>query len=144
MAKIFTYSFEDTTVTISHPAIGNYSAFGTGIGQVSVNYDSNVTAHSVAADLSVVVSKYAVKNGTIEFQVLQSSEFNAWLKRWANILEQGSADAFADTVITITNRSTGDNYVATGCSHQQKPSETFGPEAQTITWTIMAANITNN
>lgn len=144
MAKTFTYSFEDTTVTISHPNVGNYSAYGTGIGQVSINYDGNVTSHSVAADLAVVVSKFAVKNGSIEFQILQSSDFNTWLKRWAKILERSSASVFADTTITITNRSTGDSYVATGCSHQQMPSETFASEAQTITWTIMAANITNN
>ena len=36
MARIYTYSFEDTSLTISHPAVGSFDAYGTGIGDISI------------------------------------------------------------------------------------------------------------
>ena len=84
MANFYTYSFEDTTLTISHPSVGTYSAYGTGIGQLTVAMSNDITAHDVAADLAVVVSKMPKNNGTVALEVLQSSDFNAWLKKYYN------------------------------------------------------------
>ena len=80
MARVYTYSFEDTSLTISHPGFGTYTAYGTGLGNISVSYANDVTQHTVAADLAVVVSKWAAKNGTVNLEILQSSDFNEWLK----------------------------------------------------------------
>lgn len=138
---IFTYSFEDVTVNISHPQVGNYSAYGTGIGTVSVSYENPVTYHDVSSDGAVVVSKAVRKNGTITFSVLQSSDFNSFLKKWSNYLETSHVSNFALTTITITNRSTGDVYYCSGCSHQKKADNEFASQAGNRTWTIMAAKI---
>lgn len=143
MARTFTYSFEDTTVTVSHPQFGTYSAYGTGIGSISVEYANDVSHHDVAADCSVVVSRTPIKNGTATFDILQSSDFHAWLKKWATFLENSEASNFADTTITIANKSTKDNFVLTGCTHQKIPTTPFGSTAGTVSWTIMAANISN-
>ena len=51
MANIYTYSFEDTSLTIQHPSVGSYSAYGTGIGTLSVSFTNDVSMHDVAADL---------------------------------------------------------------------------------------------
>ena len=45
MANFYTYSFEDTTVTINHPSIGSYSAYGTGIGEIAISMSNDITAH---------------------------------------------------------------------------------------------------
>ena len=128
MANFYTYSFEDTTLTISHPSVGTYSAYGTGIGQLTVAMSNDITAHDVAADLAVVVSKMPKNNGTVALEVLQSSDFNAWLKKYYNY-------------VIITNHSTGDSYTCTGVSPQKMADNNFQSQAQNRTWTMMCAHI---
>lgn len=140
--RVYVYSFEDTTVTISHPNFGTYSAYGTGIGSLQVAYANDVTKHDVAADLAVVVSKWVARNGTITFDILQSSDFNSWLKKFTAFLEESDTDQFALATISITNKSTGDNYFATGVSHQKKADNNLQSQAQNRSWAMMCAHIT--
>lgn len=137
----FVYSFEECTVTFRHPTYGVYSAYGTGLGNFTVSYSNDVVDHQISADLAVVVSKHAIKNGQIEFNILQASDFNEWLKGWANHIENGPIENFAMTDITIKNRSTGDTYFCSGCTHQKIADDSYQSSAQERTWTILAANI---
>lgn len=139
----YVYSFEDTSVVVSHPNFETYSAYGTGIGSLTVAMANDVTTHDVAADLSVVVSKSAKKNGTVTFEVLQGSDFNKFLNRLASYLENASPDEFALTTITIINKSTGESYFCTGCSHQKRPDNQYASQAQNRSWPWMCANISN-
>ena len=141
MARVYTYSFEDTSLTISHPGFGTYTAYGTGLGNISVSYANDVTQHPVAADLAVVVSKWAAKNGTVNLEILQSSDFNEWLKKFAAFLEESPTDQFALATMDIKNRSTGDSYHCTGVSHQKKADNSFQSQAQNRTWSLMCADI---
>ena len=61
----YVYSFEDTSVIFNHPNFETYSAYGTGIGSVTVSMANDITTHDVAADLAVVVSKSVKKNGEV-------------------------------------------------------------------------------
>ena len=103
MPRVYTYSFEDTVLTISHPNFGTYSAYGTGIGSLSIAYANDVTKHDVAADLAVVVSKWVAKNGTVTLDIMQSSDFNAWLKKFTAFLENSDTDQFALATMSISN-----------------------------------------
>lgn len=141
MPKIYTYSFEDTTVNINHPQFGNYSAYGSGIGSVSVSYTGDNSAHDVAYDLTVVVSKIPRANGTVTFNVLQSSDFNKYLKKLVSYLKQAPTEEWAQATIEISNRSTGDNYICTGVSPQKVADNTYNDQAGTRDWTWLAANI---
>ncbi len=141
MANFYTYSFEDTTATISHPSIGSYSAYGTGIGQITVSMANDITTHGVAADMAVVVSKIPKDNGTVSFEVLQSSDFNAWLKKYYNYVKTAATEEFALATIVITNNSTGDSYTCTGVSPQKMADNNFQPQAQNRTWDMMCAHI---
>lgn len=143
MANVFTYSFMDTTVTVSHPQYGSYSAYGSGIGSLSIRYANDVTSHDVAADLSVVVSKSVKKNGTVDFNVLQASDFNNWLKGLTSYLENADTSDFALATINIKNNSTGDNIICSGVSHQKRADNELQDTAQRRTWTFMCANISN-
>lgn len=139
--RVYTYSFEDTSVTFSHPNFGTYTAYGTGIGSVNIAYSNDVTIHDVASDLAVVVSKTAKRNGTVTFEIVQSSDFNDWMRRFANYIEQAPTNEFALATITITNRSTGDSYYCTGVSHRKKADNSFQSQAQNRTWEMMCASI---
>lgn len=142
MSRVYTYSFEDTVLTISHPNFGTYSAYGTGIGSLSIAYANDVTKHDVAADLAVVVSKWVAKNGTVTLDIMQSSDFNAWLKKFAAFLENSDTDQFALATMSISNKSTGDSYYCTGVSHQKRADNNFQSQAQNRSWTMMCASIT--
>lgn len=141
MARVYTYSFEDTSLTISHPGFGTYTAYGTGIGDIAISYANDVTYHNVAADLAVVVSKWVARNGNVQMNILQSSDFNEWLKKFAAFLEEAPTDQFALATIDIKNKSTGDTYHCTGVSHQKRADNSFQSQAQNRTWTMMCANI---
>ena len=146
MPRVFTYSFEDTTVNINHPGFENYSAYGTGIGSLSITFNTNNSSHSIAADKTVVVSKVTVHDGSVSFTVLQNSDFHKWLKRWADFIENAATSQFALSTLDITNKSTGASYHCVGVTHQKKPDEQFQSTAQDVTWTLMCADIstTNN
>lgn len=141
MARVYTYSFEDTSLTISHPGFGTYTAYGTGIGDITISYANDVTYHNVAADLAVVVSKWVARNGNVQMNILQSSDFNEWLKKFAAFLEEAPTDQFALATMDIKNKSTGDIYHCTGVSHQKRADNSFQSQAQNRTWTMMCANI---
>ncbi len=141
MARVYTYSFEDVSLTISHPGFGTYTAYGTGIGDITISYSNDVTYHNVAADLAVVVSKWVARNGSVQLNILQSSDFNEWLKKFAAFLEEAPTDQFALATMDIKNKSTGDNYHCTGVSHQKRADNSFQSQAQNRTWNMMCANI---
>lgn len=135
------YSFEDTPVTIEHPSVGSFEAYGTGIGTLSVSFSNDITTHDVAADLAVVVSKSAKKNGNITFEVLQSSELNDWLNKYYNYVVAAPSSEFALASVTIRNMSTGQYYSCTGVSPQKMPDSSFQSQQQNRSWVLMAANI---
>lgn len=141
MSRVFTYSFEDTAATISHPNFGQYSAYGTGLGDITVSMANDVTSHDRSADLSVVISKHVYKDGTITFNVLQSSDFHNWLKKFTSFIENSPSDRFASGSIVIKNTSTGDSFTCRGVSHQKKPDVKYTAQAGTIDWVFMAAEI---
>ena len=140
MSKVYTYTFEDTSFTISHPSVGSFDAYGTGIGDISIAYSNDVTTHEVAADLAVIVSKSAKKNATITINALQTSELNSWLTRWANYIESAPTSEFALASAVLKNSSTGEQWNCTGISHQKKSGGSFKSTAETKQWVLMVAN----
>lgn len=137
----FVYSFEDTSVTLQHPDLGSYSAYGTGIGSVQIQMQNDIATHEVAADLSVVISKSCKKNGTVNFEILQSSDFNNWLKKFYNYVCSASADRFALATMIIKSNSTNEMYTCTGVTPQKLADDRYQSESQNRTWSLMCANI---
>lgn len=139
MSRIYTYSFEDTSVTITHPNFGSYSIIGTGVGTVRIEFSNDVTTHDVAADLAVVVSKSVKKNSVITLSILQSSEANAWLTKFANYLETAETSQFALGTAVIKNTSTGEMWTCKGVTHQKKSGGSFSSTAEQKQWSLMCA-----
>lgn len=141
MSRIYTYSFDDTSVTFNHVNFGTYSIIGTGTGSVRIEYSNDVTTHDVAADLAVVVSKSVKKNGVITLSILQTSGANEWLTKFANYLETSDTSQFALGTAVIKNTSTGEMWTCKGVTHQKKSGGSFSSTAEQKQWSFMCAVI---
>ncbi len=138
-----TYSFGDLAGSISHPTFGAYIFDGTGVGSVTISKATDRTAHDIAADGSVMVSKIAGNNGTITIEVQQSSSIHKWLTLWFNALWQLPTSEWASTSITLRNTATGTRHIISGVSPQKEPDTPYQSQGQHVTWTLMCAEITN-
>ena len=137
-----TYSFTDTMVTVKHPKFGQISLKGEGLGNITVTMTTDRTAHDVAADGHIMVSKIAGNNGTLAMNVQQTSDAGKRLIRLFNYLMTAPSSEWARTVVTIKNDVNGDNITATGVAPQKQADKQFQAAGQQITWNMLAANIT--
>uniref|UniRef100_UPI001A8D7F4F phage protein n=1 Tax=Alicyclobacillus suci TaxID=2816080 RepID=UPI001A8D7F4F len=126
----------------SHPSLGQYVISGEGIGTVTVTMSTDRTAHDVAADGSVMVSKIEGDNGTLAIQIQQTSGANQWLVNAFNYLRTASPSEWAQMSATIRSPYMGDLVTATGVSFQQRAELSYQAQGQQRTWNLMAASIT--
>ncbi len=141
--EVTTYSFTDLAGSISHPTFGAYLFDGTGIGSVTISKATDRTAHDVAADGSVMVSKIAGNNGTVTIECQQTSAIHKWLLAWFNVLWQLPTSEWASTSLTLRNSATGTRHIISGVSPQKEPDTPYQSQGQRVTWNLMCAEITN-
>ncbi len=139
-----TYSFGDVSAVISHPDFGQHTISGEGIGSISVKMSNDVTMHDVASDGNVMVSKINANNGTIEISVQQTSNSNKWLTRLYNYLKTASTSKWAGIKVTIRAKTMEDLIVGTGVSFQKRADRPYQAQGQTITWELLAADISQD
>lgn len=138
------YSFADVTMVISQPNLGQYVATGQGIGSVSVAMTTDKSAHDVAGDGSIMVSKILGNNGNITLVAQQTSELNSWLTWWYNYLLAAPTSEWATTKIIIRSSNLQQMKTATGVSPQKLADTPYQAQGQQITWVLMAADIQQN
>jgi hypothetical protein len=143
MAEHTTYSFLDLSGALVHPDLGAYIFTGQGTGQVTVTMDTERSAHSVAADGTIMVSKIAGHNGKIQIQCQQTSNVHKWLLAAENALYIADTDAWAEMSASLRNTSDGTSHIITGMSFGKVPDKVYQAEGQMVTWTLWAANIQN-
>lgn len=137
------YGFEDVTASLSHPKVGSKSSTGAGVGSIGISLAGDKTAHDVGADGEIMVSKLAGKNGAVTIALQQTSELHKWLLKWYNYVESaGTLSEFANMTITIASKNLGDETVCTGVSPQKIADRSYQAQGQHVTWTLMAAEIT--
>jgi hypothetical protein len=141
MANITTYSFLDLTGSISHPSLGAYTFTGQGIGEMSITMASDRTAHDLAADGSVMVSKLAGANGMITIQVQQTSPLHNWLVKWYNYLYQADTDQWAQTNCLIRAPKMGKQHEGLGISPQKLGDQPYAAQGGRVTWNLMVADL---
>ena len=135
------YSFDDVNVTIIHPSVGQYIANGQGIGTLTITRANDNTAHELAADGSVMISKIKARNGNCAIAIQQTSDFHTWLKRWFNYLEFAAPSEWAETVIIVRSPNMQVLDTLTGVSPQKPGDQPFQQQGQNVTWTLMAADV---
>jgi len=137
-----TYSFLDLSGAIASP-VGPYIFTGDGIGEggIVVEMSQERTAHDTGADGSIMVSKMAGNNGTINISVQQTSNLHKWLLGWYNALVLGDTSIWAATGMLLRNVSDGTSHIISGVSPGKKPGMPYHRQGQNITWALMAADI---
>lgn len=141
--ELTTYSFGDLVGSVSHPTIGTYIFSGEGTGSVSVSKATERTAHDIAADGSVMVSKVPGNNGTVIIECQQTSAIHKWLCAWFNALWLLDTTEWAASSIFLRNASTKTSHVCRGVSPLKEADTPYAAQGQRVTWTLMCAEITN-
>lgn len=138
-----TYSFLDLSGSIAHPVKGTFVFTGEGIGELIVSMSTEKTAHDVAADGAVMVSKIPGNNGTLSIQCQQTSDLHKWLLEWYNYLMQADVSEWALTTSHLRNINDGTSHNIIGITPQKVPDKTYQAQGQKVTWVLMAADISN-
>lgn len=142
MAKRSTYSFTDLAGALTHPDVGDYIFSGEGIGEINIEMATEKTAHDVAADGAVMISKIAGENGTIAIQCQQTSPLHKYLLNWYNDIINADASVWAAMSASLRNVVDGTSHFVTGISPQKRAGKVYQKQGQNVTWTLMAADIT--
>ena len=141
MAESYVYSFADVSVVIAHPALGQCIAQGEGLGDITIAYSNDLSAHLLSNDGSVTTSKTETHNGTVTINTTQAGNIHRFLQKLTNYCKVADSSQWAKTSITI--RGNGFERYCTGVSPQKIPDETLGQQAQNVAWAMLAARITS-
>lgn len=136
-----TYSFLDLSGAIAHPDLGAYIFTGQGVGSVTVALAQDKSAHDIAADGAVMVSKIAGLTGTITINCQQTSALHKWLLTAFNALYIAPTDSWAQMTIALRNTSDGTSHVITGASFGKIPDKAYAAQGAQVAWTLYAADI---
>ena len=142
--SVKTYSFADTTLTLSHPSLGQISTIGMGMGSISKTMRTDRTQIDVAADGTPIVSKIKDRTGSIELQVQQISDLHTQLKKWYNYMKAAPASEWAQMKAVLSSTQTEEQDVFTGGAFVKIPDTSYETTAGNVSWTIMFADITQN
>lgn len=140
--KLSTYSFKDVVGSIHSGLLDDYVFTGEGTGSISISKSTERTAHDIAADGSVMVSKIPGNNGTVTIEVQQTSPLNAWLNHWFQTLWNSKTSKWAETTLLIKNSHLGVMHVCSGVSPSKEPDTPYTTQGSRITWQLMCADIT--
>lgn len=136
-----TYSFSDITATLSHPSYGSYSLAGEGIGDMTISKATDRTAHDVASDGHIMVSKIAGNNGSVAINAQQTSGLHNWLQGLFNYLVAAPTNEWAQISLTVTAPKMKKTYYCTGGAFVKEPDEPFQAQGQRVSWTILFADL---
>jgi hypothetical protein len=136
-----TYSFAEVTTIVLHPAFGQFVASGAGIGSITTTMTNDRTTHDVSADGQVMVSKIKSRNGGHALAIQQTSDFNKWLLRLYNFLDNAPSNFWAGITVIQRAPGMGEMITSTGVSFQKLPDKPYQAQGQQITWQLMAADI---
>lgn len=141
MANYTTYSFQDISMVISHPSVGQFSANGDGLGSLSISMSTDRTVHDVSADGSVMASKVNGRNGTIAITTQQTTNVNKWLSKCFNYLDAASSTEWSNITISITSKAMGDTITCYRTAFQKLADRPYQAQGQEVTWNLMSQDI---
>ena len=136
-----TYSFADLSVVLSHPAIGQLTLQGEGLGSVTFTMTEDVSSHDLAADGSVMTSKIEASNGTVAISVQQTSFAHTWLTRLYNFLKAAPSRQWALNRLRAQSSDMRITHEASGMSIQKRGDKAYEAQGGQVVWTFLAANL---
>ena len=137
------YSLPDTRTVLYHPDVGTANLHQCGHGKITVSAAGDLTSHTMTADGYVVVNRLKSTSGTVTIEVPQNSVGDWFLRRWAR-WQKNSQDPsrMALGTLTIQDAAGGFCIVCTGVTLQKVPDRAFDRTGTNLTYTLLAATIT--
>ena len=143
-----TYSFQDISLSLSHPSVGTlelggdflYSE-GKGVGSITFAWADDVGSHERAADGQVMTSKIIAKNGTIVFVVNQVSDAHQWLTKAYNYLQAAPPDEWAKMELVMTAPYAKVEHEGREISFVKRADKAYGSDGATCSWTLQAKEL---
>ena len=137
------YSLPDVKSVLYHPDVGTANLHQCGIGKITVSAAGDLTSHTATADGYVVVNRLKTTNGTIQIEVPQNSIGDGFLRRWARWAKATKLpNRIALGTLTIVDNVSGFKTTCTGVSLQKAPDRTYDRTATNVTYTLLAAAVT--
>lgn len=136
-----TYSFLDSVMIFSHPSYPPITIIGEGVGSVTISHVDTRTAHDVAADGSVMVSKQAGNTGTVSVSVQQTSSVHKQLLQIFNQLILAPPSLWATAAVTVKNITDGTSHLCTGVSFSKIPDKNYTKAGGQVQWTLMCTDV---
>lgn len=145
-----TYSGKDTNFAFNSPITGSIQVVGVqeqGVNKLAVRMTTTQTSMKVGMDGAVVPSAIPGDQGEIDIECWQTSTIHSQLLAAYNAAkaarDQGDVSNWAGNSIIIQNIVDGTGHQATGVAFMKVPDKVYETEVQTVTWTLMCANIVN-
>ncbi len=136
-----TYSFEELTAVMTHPAMGSLTLTGAGLGTITFSRANDVSAQDLASDGSVMTSKIQARNGLVTIVLQQSSDGARWLRKLNQYLETAPASEWTQATCIGTMRATGARHTCIGLSPQKTPDGNYAAAGQQDSFAYMAQQI---
>ena len=137
------YSLTDTKAVLTHPYVGTANLHLCGRGRMVVSFSGDMSAHTMTADGTVIINRLKAENGIITLEVPQNSIADEFLRKWCKYLRNTSRpDFFHLTTLTITDQAGGFTLLCSGVTPQKIPDRTFDRSSTNLTYTLLAASIT--
>ncbi len=142
MAKYTVYSLADVKVVMYHPEVGQCVLSSQGLGRIGISYTGDMSSHTATADGYVVVNRLRTHNGSITLEVPQNSSADEFLRKWAKYLKNvGQTYQFARTALNIVDNAGWFTIYCEGVTPQKIPDRTYDQASSNLTWTLLAASV---
>lgn len=136
------YSLADVRVVLYHQNVGQGILSNQGIGKISITYSGDLSSHTATADGYVVVNRLRNSHGIITLEVPQNSTADVFLRRWSKFLKNAQSWQFALSMLNIVDNAGGFTIYCEGVTPQKIPDRAYDQTAGNVSWTLLAANIT--
>ena len=137
------YSLPDVKSVLYHPDVGTANLHLCVVGKITVSSAGDLASHTTTADGYVVVNRLKTTNGTVQIEVPQNSSGDDFLRRWAKWARStANPGRIALGTLTITDGVSGFKTICSGVSLQKAPDRTWDRTATNVTYTLLAAVIT--
>ncbi len=136
------YSLADTRTVLYHPNVGQANLHLCGRGKMVISYSGDLSSHTTTADGYVVVNKLKSENGIITLEVPQNSIADDFLSKFARYLKNCDSSRFCLGTLTVYDTAGNRTIHMTGVTVQKAPDRTYDRTSTNLTYTMLAAQIT--
>ena len=126
-----------------HQDVGQCVLSAQGLGKISVTFSGDLSSHTATADGYVVVKRLRANHGIITLEVPQNSSADEFLRRWARYLKNAQSYLFALTALNIVDQMGGFTIYCEGVTPQKIPDRVYDQTSGNVSWTLLAASISD-